>query len=105
MRGHDVVRDADAVRHLIGYMPFFGVYKDMEVTEYLDFWGLWIPPKNGKRRCATFSSWWIVGKARALIGVKPRHAAAAGIGAGLDSRSPAFAVGRTGQRSGSSGAN
>lgn len=32
--GHDVVRDADAVRHVIGYMPdFFGVYKDMEVTD------------------------------------------------------------------------
>src|SRR3954453_3002193 len=38
--GHDVVRDADAVRHVIGYMPdFFGVYKDVEVTEYLDFFG------------------------------------------------------------------
>jgi len=38
--GHDVVAEADAVRHLIGYMPdFFGVYKDMEVTEYLDFFG------------------------------------------------------------------
>jgi ABC-2 type transport system ATP-binding protein len=38
--GHDVVQDADAVRHNIGYMPdFFGVYKDMEVTEYLDFFG------------------------------------------------------------------
>jgi len=38
--GHDVVHDADAVRHTIGYMPdFFGVYKDMEVTEYLDFFG------------------------------------------------------------------
>ena len=38
--GHDVVTQADAVRHLIGYMPdFFGVYKDMEVTEYLDFFG------------------------------------------------------------------
>jgi ABC-2 type transport system ATP-binding protein len=38
--GHDVVRDADRVRHIIGYMPdFFGVYKDMEVTEYLDFFG------------------------------------------------------------------
>jgi ABC-2 type transport system ATP-binding protein len=36
--GHDVVKDADSVRHVIGYMPdFFGVYKDMEVTEYLDF--------------------------------------------------------------------
>ena len=38
--GHNVVDDADAVRHVIGYMPdFFGVYKDMEVTEYLDFFG------------------------------------------------------------------
>src|SRR5213594_2929232 len=38
--GHEVVREADAVRHVIGYMPdFFGVYKDMEVTEYLDFFG------------------------------------------------------------------
>ena len=38
--GHDVVSGADAVRHVIGYMPdFFGVYKDMEVTEYLDFFG------------------------------------------------------------------
>ena len=38
--GYDVVQQADAVRHVIGYMPdFFGVYKDMEVTEYLDFFG------------------------------------------------------------------
>jgi len=38
--GHDVIQQADAVRHTIGYMPdFFGVYKDMEVTEYLDFFG------------------------------------------------------------------
>ena len=36
--GHDVVREADQVRRILGYMPdFFGVYKDMEVTEYLDF--------------------------------------------------------------------
>ena len=35
-----MVAEADAVRHVIGYMPdFFGVYKDMEVTEYLDFFG------------------------------------------------------------------
>src|SRR5512142_1067950 len=38
--GHDVIMAADEVRHVIGYMPdFFGVYKDMEVTEYLDFFG------------------------------------------------------------------
>ena len=36
--GHDVVSEADQVRRILGYMPdFFGVYKDMEVTEYLDF--------------------------------------------------------------------
>src|SRR6185295_5175492 len=34
--GHDVVKEADQVRRIIGYMPdFFGVYKDMEVTAYL----------------------------------------------------------------------
>lgn len=38
--GYDVVANAEKVRHVIGYMPdFFGVYKDMEVTEYLDFFG------------------------------------------------------------------
>src|SRR5437764_12113752 len=35
--GRDVVSEADAVRHVIGYMPdFFGVYQDMEVAGYLD---------------------------------------------------------------------
>ncbi|MDG1891940.1 MAG: ABC transporter ATP-binding protein [Verrucomicrobiota bacterium] len=38
--GKNVVQEADTVRHMIGYMPdFFGVYKDMEVSEYLDFFG------------------------------------------------------------------
>src|SRR5688500_6339540 len=38
--GHDVVQDADRVRHIIGYMPdVFGVHKDMEVTEYRDLFG------------------------------------------------------------------
>lgn len=38
--GKDILAQADDVRHVIGYMPdFFGVYKDMEVTEYLDFFG------------------------------------------------------------------
>src|SRR5438093_13278726 len=48
--GHDVVTEADAVRHIIGYMPdFFGVYKDMEVTEYLDFFGACYKIPNGRR--------------------------------------------------------
>lgn len=36
--GHSVVREPRLVRAAIGYMPdFFGVYKDMLVWEYLDF--------------------------------------------------------------------
>lgn len=36
--GHSVTGDPHAVRRLIGYMPdFFGVYTDMTVWEYLDF--------------------------------------------------------------------
>jgi ABC-2 type transport system ATP-binding protein len=36
--GHSVTADPIAVRRVIGYMPdFFGVYEDMKVWEYLDF--------------------------------------------------------------------
>ena len=36
--GHSVVDDRRAVRRAVGYMPdFFGVYGDMKVWEYLDF--------------------------------------------------------------------
>jgi ABC-2 type transport system ATP-binding protein len=38
--GHSVRRDPDSVRRVIGYMPdTFGVYDDMRVWEYLDFFG------------------------------------------------------------------
>ncbi len=38
VNGHSVVRDADLVRPLLGFMPdFFGSYPDMLVSEYLDF--------------------------------------------------------------------
>jgi ABC-2 type transport system ATP-binding protein len=38
--GHDVLKEPDAVRRTIGYMPdFFGVYEEMKVWEYLDFFG------------------------------------------------------------------
>ncbi len=38
--GHDVTRDTDRVKQLVGYMPdFFGVYGEMRVWEYLDFFG------------------------------------------------------------------
>ena len=36
--GHDILREPEQVRALIGYMPdFFGVYDDIKVWEYLDF--------------------------------------------------------------------
>lgn len=36
--GHDIVRDPEGVRGVMGYMPdFFGVYDDIKVWEYLDF--------------------------------------------------------------------
>jgi ABC-2 type transport system ATP-binding protein len=38
--GYDVVEEADKIRPLIGYMPDqFGLYRDMIVGEYLDFFG------------------------------------------------------------------
>jgi len=38
--GYSVTKDARGVRRVIGYMPdFFGVYDDMTVWEYLDFFG------------------------------------------------------------------
>ncbi len=49
--GHSVHREPIAVRKAIGYMPdFFGVYNDMLVWEYLDFFGACyeIPPANRK---------------------------------------------------------
>ncbi|RME47893.1 MAG: ABC transporter ATP-binding protein [Caldilineae bacterium] len=36
--GHDVLRDREIVRRRLGYIPdFFGLYNDMTVWEYLDF--------------------------------------------------------------------
>ncbi len=36
--GHSIYRDSREIRRLIGYMPdFFGVYDDMKVIEYLEF--------------------------------------------------------------------
>jgi len=40
VNGHSVAREPRHVRRAIGYMPdFFGVYQDMKVWEYLDFFG------------------------------------------------------------------
>jgi ABC-2 type transport system ATP-binding protein len=38
LNGQDISHDVSAARWLVGYMPdFFGVYEDMKVWEYLDF--------------------------------------------------------------------
>src|SRR4051794_35639480 len=74
--GHDVVREADAVRHVIGYMPdFFGVYKDMEVTEYLDFFGACYKIPTAQREKTVNDGLELVGlseKKGALIGALSR---------------------------------
>jgi len=47
----DVVARPERVRQLIGYMPdFFGVYDDLKVSEYLDFYGQAHGVKSGVRR-------------------------------------------------------
>jgi len=50
--GKDVLHNGDFVRRNVGYMPdFFGVYEDLKVTEYLEFFAsaYGIPRKQRKR--------------------------------------------------------
>jgi ABC-2 type transport system ATP-binding protein len=50
--GHSVCREPREVRRIIGYMPdYFGVYHDMTVWEYLDFFAscYFIPPPTRQR--------------------------------------------------------
>ena len=50
--GRDVAGNGDFVRRNVGYMPdFFGVYEDLKVTEYLEFFAsaYGIPRKQRKR--------------------------------------------------------
>jgi ABC-2 type transport system ATP-binding protein len=50
--GYSVRKDRRSVRRAIGYMPdFFGVYDDMKVWEYLDFFSACyeIPPETRRR--------------------------------------------------------
>ena len=48
---HSVTRDAAEVRRLIGYMPdFFGVYEELKVREYLEFFASTYGIKGMKRK-------------------------------------------------------
>ena len=74
--GHNVVKEADQVRRILGYMPdFFGVYKDMEVTEYLDFFAACYRISATKRQQTIKDVLELVGlteKKEALIGALSR---------------------------------
>lgn len=49
--GYSIYNGAKEIRRLIGYMPdFFGVYDDMKVTEYLEFFAAAYRIKGAERR-------------------------------------------------------
>src|SRR5271154_7079826 len=49
--GHSIYNGATQIRRLIGYMPdFFGVYDDMKVVEYLEFFAAAYRIDGPKRR-------------------------------------------------------
>jgi ABC-2 type transport system ATP-binding protein len=49
--GHSIYTHPKEIRHLIGYMPdFFGVYDDMTVIEYLEFFAAAYRIRGPKRR-------------------------------------------------------
>src|SRR6184192_4139793 len=49
--GHSIYKDPKEIRRLVGYMPdFFGVYDDMKVIEYLEFFAAAYRITGPKRR-------------------------------------------------------
>jgi ABC-2 type transport system ATP-binding protein len=49
--GHSIYTHPKQIRHLVGYMPdFFGVYDDMKVIEYLEFFAAAYRIRGPKRR-------------------------------------------------------
>jgi ABC-2 type transport system ATP-binding protein len=51
VNGHDVTRQAQSVRREIGYMPdFFGVYEELKVREYLEFFAATYGIRGAKRK-------------------------------------------------------
>lgn len=61
--GHDIVREPEQVRQKVGYLPFFmGLYDDMRVSEYLDFFA----------RCANIDSGKKTGELLELAGIESR---------------------------------
>ena len=49
--GHSIYHDPKEIRRLVGYMPdFFGVYDDMKVIEYLEFFAAAYRIRGSRRR-------------------------------------------------------
>ena len=49
--GHSIYKDPKEIRRLVGYMPdFFGVYDDMKVIEYLEFFAAAYRIRGAQRR-------------------------------------------------------
>ncbi|MFN0131760.1 MAG: ABC transporter ATP-binding protein [Phycisphaerales bacterium] len=69
--GLDVTRDGDRIRRILGYMPdFLGVYDDLTVDEYLQFFAAAFEIPRGKRRTVVDSVLELTdlgGKRRAMV--------------------------------------
>jgi ABC-2 type transport system ATP-binding protein len=69
--GLDVTRDGDRIRHLLGYMPdFLGVYDDLTVDEYLQFFAAAFSIPRQRRRAVIDSVLELTdltGKRRAMV--------------------------------------
>jgi len=62
--GYSIYTNSAELRRVIGYMPdFFGVYEDMKVIEYLEFFAAAYRIRGEKRKKGVMKclSWWISG--------------------------------------------
>ncbi len=108
--GYSIYTNPRDIRRVIGYMPdFFGVYDDMKVIEYLEFFAAAYRIRGAARRkiCDDVLDLVELGYKREALSDQPfaRHDAAAGTGPRAVARSAGPAVGRAGQRSRSPGAH
>ncbi len=102
--GHSIYTHPKDIRRMIGYMPdFFGVYDDMKVIEYLEFFAAayrikGAAPQNLRRSAGTGRS--RLQTRRLCHQSLARHDAAARAGPRAAARSQSAVVGRAGQRFG-----
>ncbi len=108
--GYSIYTQPKEIRRLIGYMPdFFGVYDDMKVIEYLEFFAAAYRIKGPARRkiCNEVLDLVDLGYKRDALRHEPfaRHDAAARPGPRAAARSQGAAAGRAGQRPRPAGAD